>query len=133
MKRLSLTVRAKRMARADTQVKWLQRVFKLTHWDITVEWNAKEDDEGSTSAEAEYQRATLRFNVHEVNTACVAHEFCHVLVSRLADAGGRYAKANEEGKEDVGPANEAVAYAEDEVCTAMECGLVWMLRRAGLR
>lgn len=122
------------MARADTQVKWLQRVFQLSHWDITVEWNAKEDDEGSTSAEAKYQRATIRFNVHEVNTACVAHEFCHVLVSRLADVAERYAKSNEDGKDDGElPSNEAVLYAEEEVCTAMECGLVWMLRRVGLR
>ena len=129
-KRMSLEVRAKKMASADTQVRWLVRAFKLQHWDIGVEWNAGEEDEGTTTVEAQYQRCTLRFNVHEVNTKCVAHEFAHVLMSRLADVALRYAKSVPDSKKE---AKKAVEYSEDECATAMECGLVWMLRRAGLR
>lgn len=102
---------------------WRKRLG-LADWDIAVEFGTDaEENEATCSADPEYQRATVRFDLKQIPAqrvdAYVIHELCHAVTWPLANAAHTLAGGDAGKEEWIRTVNESVTTHLEKVILKM--------------
>ena len=91
-------------------VRRYQRLMGLDRWDVTVRFEVDKEDAAGCSADDEYLRAMLSFDLNgfppEDDDTFVRHELLHCVVWEMLRVAEGLAGENEAAKEAVRAANE---------------------------